>query len=389
MATRYTTKPAVISRLADRVRRFVITTALRDGHGTLIQPQGIQLAGYLANPIVLWNHQSDSADTSNVLGRALSLDVFPDRIVAEIAFRDSPKANDVLACIDDGIINMVSIGFNPLTAQSTDSPEGPIITWCELCEISVTPVGANPGALAIRRLLCTAGKSMNAEDACKKLGLEAGASYEDCAAKLMEYLKTTTDAPEVRAQVCDAIESMKPQAAAEGGDGAQADAGPAEGGEKAAAVELEGTRAALTAVKAELISTRAQLVAAKAKPAEPTAKSDPEKWVQAVMARGQYPLDARGSLLALAKRNAPAAEAAVAAFKPGEFNPLAERVTGSAGVLPGHGQRALPKFAPNVSASKPAAADPAKRAQQILEQAHADIARGSVQAGTSPDADDE
>lgn len=389
MATRYTTKPAVISRLSGRVRRFVITTTLRDGHGTLIQPQGIQLAGYLANPIVLWNHQSDSADTSNVLGRALTLDVFPDRIVAEIAFRDSPKANDVLSCIDDGIINMVSICFNPLTAQQSDSPDGPIITWCELCEISVTPVGANPGALAIRRLLCTAGKSMNAEDACKKLGLEAGASYEDCSAKLVEYLKTTTDAPEVRAQVCDAVESMKPQAAAAGGEGGQADAGQAEGGETAAEVELEGTRAALTAARAELASTRAQLVAAKAKPAEATAKTDPEKWVQAVMSRGQYPLEGRATLLALAKRNAPAAEAAVAAFKPGEFNPLGERVTGSSGVLPGNGQRSLPKFAPNVSAAKPATPDPAKRAQQILDQAHADIARGSVSAGTSPDTDDE
>jgi len=386
---RYTTRAELVSKAnGERVRSFTITTAQRDRHGTRIDPKGVQIADYLrGNPIILWNHRSDADDSRYVLGKTLALTVQSDRIEGDIEFRNSPDPkvqafiDDVIACVDDGSLNMVSIGFDPATAKVTETPDGPLITWCELCEISIVPVGSNRGALALRRLLLRAGDLMNAEDALKKLGLEAGASYEEACPKLLEYLKTTTDSPEDRAAVAAAVEAMKPQASADSGTGAEAE------GDRAASsaqdAELEGTRAALKAVQAERLALQRQLDAAKAKPAVPSANNNPEQWVDSVFKVGQYPLEGRAALLALAKKNPAAAEAAVASFKPGDFLPRGERITDGRGVKPGHGTRSLPALAPNVSAAS-GGRDFAKEAADIIRSADAELTRSHITATQSP-----
>lgn len=365
------------------MRRFTITTADRDRHRTVIDPSGVNFRSYLAgNPIVLWNHQSHAEDTSKILGKTLSLTVDPGRIVAEIEFRRSPDPkvqafiDDVMSALDDGSLNAVSIGFDPATAVVVEEPDGPRITSCELCEISIVPVGSNRGSLALRRLLLRA-LPMNAEDALKKLGLEAGASYEEACQKLMEYLKATSDGPDDRAAVAAAIEAMKPA------EGASAEGEGQRAATEAQAAELEGTRAALKAMQAERAALLKQVEALKAKPAAPSAATSPEQWVEGVMKAGQYPLEGRAALLTLAKRSPTAAENAVAQFKPGEFLARGERVTDARGVKPGHATRSLPQFAPNVSAAG-GGKDFAQEAARIIASAESDLQRSHVTATKDP-----
>lgn len=134
---------AEIKAGAGRVRRFVISTSTPDRDNDTIAVAGWKLDNYRRNPVVLWAHDYQSLP----LGRAVSVAVDGDKLVADAEFADHDMANAVLKLIDGGFLRATSVGFRPLTSTYNNARGGTDYTAQELLEFSLVPVPANPEAL--------------------------------------------------------------------------------------------------------------------------------------------------------------------------------------------------------------------------------------------------
>src|SRR4051812_28878504 len=97
---------------AKMIVRSIITTTAPDRVGDIVVPGGLRnRQEYLNNPVVLWAHQRSIPP----IGACQSLEVLPDRIVAETKFAaSSPLAADVFCLYAEGILRGWSIGFLPI-----------------------------------------------------------------------------------------------------------------------------------------------------------------------------------------------------------------------------------------------------------------------------------
>jgi HK97 family phage prohead protease len=144
--------PVSISALnADEVEVVMSTGALaRDGH--ILVPQGAILDSYRANPVVLFQH-----DANVPVARASDIRVTGDTIVATITFAPlgvSAKADEIRGLVKSGIINAVSVGFDPQDGEPLDPkrPRGGMrYTVWELLECSFVSVPADTGAVVTAR----------------------------------------------------------------------------------------------------------------------------------------------------------------------------------------------------------------------------------------------
>jgi phage head maturation protease len=98
--------------------------------------EGLDLEPYLQKPVVLWGH-----DPEQPIARAISAELIDGQLMAQIQFAPegiSCKADEIYGLVKAGILNTVSIGFDPIDAQPIDpaNPKGPLkyITaewrWC-------------------------------------------------------------------------------------------------------------------------------------------------------------------------------------------------------------------------------------------------------------------
>jgi HK97 family phage prohead protease len=122
----------------------------RDGH--VLVPQGAQLDNYRSNPVVLWQH-----DPEQPVAKASDIAADNDAVSARITFPPagiSPKADEIRGLVKAGVINAVSVGFDPLDSVPLDPKRprgGQRITQWELLEASFVSVPADPGAAVIAR----------------------------------------------------------------------------------------------------------------------------------------------------------------------------------------------------------------------------------------------
>jgi HK97 family phage prohead protease len=134
------------SGLGDRQIRVIASDATVDLAGDVMEPMGCDIEGYKKNPIVLAGH-----DSMKPIGRA-AVTVRTDRVEALIDF--APEGASVLAdewcgLAKAGVLNAVSIGFDPIESKPNGS--GLRYTKWRLLELSVCTVPANPSALVIER----------------------------------------------------------------------------------------------------------------------------------------------------------------------------------------------------------------------------------------------
>lgn len=127
----------------------VITTNAIDRQGEIVEPDGIDLANYLANPIVLYGHCYSGLESIPV-GRATSLEIVHEGDRKSLKAQWQWQADDVTPLIsavrkswERGFLNTVSIGFMP------GEYDGNTIKTSQLLEFSVVPVPANPQALRL------------------------------------------------------------------------------------------------------------------------------------------------------------------------------------------------------------------------------------------------
>lgn len=147
----------------DGVKRtlFVASTAASDRMDDIVDQETWKLANYEGNPVVLVDHDY-AADS--VVGRGKVGVVAGIGLTLEVEkWSSKPRAQEVKADVDEGIINAVSVGFRPgrAVARRAHDPAHPYYKAdgygyayydCELLEVSIVAIPANPEALAVRQV---------------------------------------------------------------------------------------------------------------------------------------------------------------------------------------------------------------------------------------------
>lgn len=181
-----------------RKARFTASTAAVDSYGEIVVQDWI-LERFNSNPIVLYNHQRFGSDLP--IGTATVSQSAPGApLECEISFvskEANPLAEQVWNSVLQRSLRAVSVGFRPhsVAMRIVNDQEVAELSQNELYEISVTPLPANPEALAKARAksmaavraaatldrgaelaeLVGAGDFVDAEDlAALGLGLDAG-----------------------------------------------------------------------------------------------------------------------------------------------------------------------------------------------------------------------
>lgn len=150
---RLATSPAIEVAGQARTLRFCFSDGSVDRVGDLIEPQGWDLEGFLANPVALWAHMSWDPP----IGRAANVGVVGKRLMGDIEFAPIETyefADTIYRLAKGGFINATSVGFRPLEWSFTndkDRPYGIDFQRQELLEISVCPVPCNANALVEAR----------------------------------------------------------------------------------------------------------------------------------------------------------------------------------------------------------------------------------------------
>lgn len=128
---------------------FKISDGQADRMGEIVDQKSWNFKSYMENPILLWGH--DPSSPENVLGTALSLeyDDKADATFATVKFdKDiNSKAELIFNQVARGTLRAVSVGM--IVHAEDKQGETPVLKDCELLEISVVPIPANPRAVAL------------------------------------------------------------------------------------------------------------------------------------------------------------------------------------------------------------------------------------------------
>lgn len=132
---------------------FVASTDVVDAHDEIVDQGSWILDDYLANPVVLWAHDCDDLPIGRSVDVAVRNAGGGTRLECRIEFATealNPKAEQVFQMIRSGFLKAVSVGFIPKSYRYEMRNGQEVWVWadCVLKEISVTPVPANPEALA-------------------------------------------------------------------------------------------------------------------------------------------------------------------------------------------------------------------------------------------------
>lgn len=128
--------------------RVICSTSEVDRAGDIVVQEGIDLAAYLTNPVVLWQH-----DPEQPIARCVSIGVEAGKLTALVQFPPvgiSPKADEIYGLIGAEIINATSIGFMDGDAEQMKTG-GIKFNTCELAEFSFVSIPANRGATVTER----------------------------------------------------------------------------------------------------------------------------------------------------------------------------------------------------------------------------------------------
>ena len=153
------------TRLVD----FVLNTGGADRYSDTIKGDGWELENYLANPVVLWHHNSSAfagpapmPHAGLPVARGANLEVIGDSLIGSAEFYSEAGENPseaarfietVFQMVKGGFLNAVSVGFEPLEWTYDEERGGYNFIRQELLEFSVVPIPADSGALRRAREL--------------------------------------------------------------------------------------------------------------------------------------------------------------------------------------------------------------------------------------------
>jgi HK97 family phage prohead protease len=153
---------SVGSRQGGRTFDVVCCTAGVNQQGARVDNASWDLSRFASNPVLLYGHADHSGILENVrpedtlpIGKASNVRVEGDSLLATIEFAPAsvnPFAERVYQAFAGGYLNAVSVGFRPHTVayETVAGREVAVLSDCELYEISVVPLPADAGAVAVR-----------------------------------------------------------------------------------------------------------------------------------------------------------------------------------------------------------------------------------------------
>lgn len=132
---------------------FVASTDVVDSQDEIVDQSTWVLEDYLANPVVLFAHQSRELPIGQALDVGVRNGPSGQQLECKVEFATeelNPKAEQVFRMVQGKFLRAVSVGFIPKTYRWEMRAGVEVWVWadCVLKEISVTPVPANPQALA-------------------------------------------------------------------------------------------------------------------------------------------------------------------------------------------------------------------------------------------------
>lgn len=133
--------------VGERQIRIIASDATVDRVGDVLVPSGCDISDYMANPIVLAQH-----DPTKPVGKSVPA-IKPSRVEALIDFPPagvSAIADEYCGLAKAEIINAASVGFEPVESEPIKGGGRRYTKW-KLLEISLVSVPANPSAVVIVR----------------------------------------------------------------------------------------------------------------------------------------------------------------------------------------------------------------------------------------------
>jgi HK97 family phage prohead protease len=139
--------------IENRQVEFVISSEAVDSYDTVFRMDGWDLNDYTRNPIVCYQHRSNSDDPDNIIGTS-TLRIEDDQLIGIVTFENAdvnPKAEKIFRKVQNGTLKMASIGARVLDARFGDEKKGEnkdvlYFTRQKLMEWSIVSVGSNPDA---------------------------------------------------------------------------------------------------------------------------------------------------------------------------------------------------------------------------------------------------
>lgn len=171
---------------------FVASTEGENSYGFKIAAGAWDLTRYLANPVVLLDHEHE---LESVVGYASDVRVEDGKLLARVTFVSAdanPRAEMARKLIMEGALRAMSVGFYP--SEVTLVADAPVVTKAELRELSIVPVPSDPDALcesarlALVQLAAVGSATLKPEkrmDFSKILGLADGAPAEAQATEIV------------------------------------------------------------------------------------------------------------------------------------------------------------------------------------------------------------
>jgi HK97 family phage prohead protease len=129
--------------------KFKISDGNVDRMGEIVDQESWDFANFLQNPLLLWGH--DPSQPKNVLGQITALEYDPKENATIATAQFDTDINDNAALIFNqvarGTLRCTSVGFIP--HEEAVENDIPTLKNCELLEVSVVPIPANPRAIAL------------------------------------------------------------------------------------------------------------------------------------------------------------------------------------------------------------------------------------------------
>ena len=136
-----------VTKTGTNTIQFIGSDNTVDRYNEVIDQKGWELENFRANPVIPDCH--DYSSIAKILGRAVSVEVKNGQLVNDVEFcLDNPMGNLAFKMSEGGFIKSQSVGFIPLAWTNGKNSDEPARTYqkCELMEISLVVVPANPGA---------------------------------------------------------------------------------------------------------------------------------------------------------------------------------------------------------------------------------------------------
>lgn len=144
--------------------------SITNDRGWRLSNRGCDLARYTANPIVLYQH-----DTERIVGKASNIRIDGSKLIASVEFdTEDPLAKEVQRKAEKGFLRGVSPGF--FISEMTYHEDYDSVTAWELLEVSIVSIPSNRGAV---KLYSREGVPLDQEEEVKYLEQLKATDYSE------------------------------------------------------------------------------------------------------------------------------------------------------------------------------------------------------------------